>query len=249
MTVHFIDVGQGDSILIDVGETEVLIDGGNRSPGVVTYLKEYVDGELDVMVATHPHADHIGGLIAVLGEFQVEEIWLNGDTSTSKTYQEFMSKVNAEGASIHVAQRGETIDAGILTLLILHPVKPLSKDTNNNSIVLLLSYGRIDFLFTGDAGKETEVAMLTAADRPVPDVEVLKVGHHGSRTASSQDFLAVTRPELAILMAKEGNRYGHPHKEIITALTNIGAKIYGTDTHGTIVITTDGEGYSVETER
>ena len=162
LEVHFIDVGQGDSILIDLGETEVLIDGGGKSPGVVTNLKNCVDGAIEVMVATHPHADHIGGLIAVLDAFEVEEIWLNGDTSTSKTYQEFMSRVSAEDASIHEALRGQSIDVDGLTFHILHPTEPLVGDINNNSIVLRLSYGDIDFLFTGDAEKEAEVSILEA---------------------------------------------------------------------------------------
>jgi competence protein ComEC len=242
-------VGQGDSILVDLGETEVLIDGGDRLPGVVSYLSGYVDGDIEVMVATHPHADHIGGLIAVLDTFTVDEIWLNGDTSTSATYKDFMERVNSEGAEVTVARRGDTIATGGLVFHVLHPVAPLAEETNNNSIVLLLSYGDIDFLFMGDAQQEAEAAMLVAADMPVPDVEILKVGHHGSRTASSPDFLAATKPEVAIYMAGLGNTYGHPHQETLTALSQIGATIYGTDVSGTITVTTNGETYSVSTER
>jgi len=114
LTVHFIDVGQGDAILIDLGDTEVLIDGGGRSPGITAYLEDYVNGSLEVMVATHPHADHIGGLIEVLDDFDVDEIWLNGDAYTSKTYSDFMTRVNAEGAEIEEARIGETIVVGNL---------------------------------------------------------------------------------------------------------------------------------------
>ena len=146
LKVHFIDVGQGDSILIDLGETEVLIDGGGKSPGVVAYLNDYVDGVLEIMVATHPHADHIGGLIAVLDAFEVEEIWHNGDSSTSKTYSQFMSAVSTEGAQVYEGTRGDIIKVGELTFSVLHPVS-LDDATNNNSIVLSLSYGEIDFLF------------------------------------------------------------------------------------------------------
>lgn len=246
LRVHFIDVGQGDSILIDLGETEVLIDGGEKSPGVVPYLEEYVDGPLEVMIATHPHADHIGGLIAVLDTFQVEQIWHNGDTSTSKTYTEFMSAVQSEEAQVHIGRRGDNISAGELTFTILNPTT-LAGTTNNNSIVASLSYGNVDFLFTGDAEQEAEAAMLIASDIPVPEVEILKVGHHGSRTASSKDFLAATSPEVAVYMAGKGNSYGHPHQETLDALTQIGAKIYGTDVNGTIIVTTDGEGYTIQT--
>ena len=247
LSVHFIDVGQGDSILIDLGETEVLIDGGGKSPGVVSYLNHYVEGALEVLVATHPHADHIGGLIAVLDKFEVEEIWLNGDTSTSKTCQEFMSRVNAEGASINEAMRGQSIEEDALSFIILHPTKPLTDDTNNNSIVLRLSYGSIDFLFTGDAEKEAEAGILQSGQTLQADI--LKVGHHGSRTSTSAEFLNTVKPQIAIYMAGKGNRYGHPHQETIDALTKAGAKIYGTDINGTIIITTDGEKFAIDTEK
>jgi len=248
LKVHFIDVEQGDSILIDLGTTEVLIDGGDKSPGVVTYLSDYVDGALEVTVATHPHADHIGGLIAVLNAFEVEEIWHNGELSTSTTYAEFIAAVQAESAVVNIGKRGDRINVGELSFTILNPTT-LDGTTNNNSIALSLRYGDIDFLFTGDAEKEAEASMLISSVVPVPDVEILKVGHHGSRTACSHDFLAATSPEVAIYMAGEGNRYGHPHEETITALTDIGAEIYGTDIHGTIVVTTDGETYTLQLEK
>lgn len=247
LKIHFIDVGQGDSILIDLAETEILIDGGGRSPGVVSYLSAHVDGAIEALVVTHPHADHIGGLIAVLDSFEVEEIWLNGDTSTSKTYQEFMSLVETEDASISEALRGQSIEVDGLTLPILHPVKPLFGDTNNNSVVLRLCYGDIKFLFTGDAEKRAETSILDSA--LVVQAQILKVGHHGSSSSSSTKFLNVVKPEVAIYMAGEGNRYGHPHQETITALLEVGAEIYGTDIHGTIVITTDGETFTLQLER
>ena len=246
--VHFIDVGQGDAILIDLGDTEVLIDGGGRSPGVVSYIDDYIDGTLEVLVATHPHADHIGGLIAVIDTFEVEQIWHNGDTSTSITYSDFMTAAQAEGAEVHEARRGDIISAGELDFTVLNPLT-ISGSTNNNSIVLSLSYGDIDFLFTGDAEREAEADMLVSSIVPVPDVEILKVGHHGSDTASSPDFLAATSPKTAIYMAAEGNSYGHPHEETILALSAIEADIYGTDVCGMIVVTTDGITYEVQTEK
>ena len=247
LSVHFIDVGQGDSILIDLGETEVLIDGGGKSPGVLSYLNHYVEGALEVLVATHPHADHIGGLIAVLDKFDVEKIWLNGDTSTSKTYQEFMRRVNAEGASINEAIRGRSIEKDALSFIILHPIKPLTDDANNNSIVLRLSYGSIDFLFTGDAEKEAEASILQSG-QPL-QANILKVGHHGSKTSTSAEFLNTVKPQMAIYMAGKGNRYSHPYQETIDALTKAGAKIYGTDINGTIIITTDGKKFAIDTEK
>ncbi len=196
LTVHFIDVGQGDAILIDLGDSEVLIDGGDRLPGITSYLEDYVNGSLEVMVATYPHADHIGGLIEVLDDFDVDEVWLNGDTSTSKTYSDFMTRVNAEGAEVEEARKGETIVVGNLVFDVLYPIEPLVNDINNNSVVLMLSYGDIDFLFMGDAEEEAESGMIAAGT--LADIDILKVGHHGSRSSSSLAFLERT-----------GSRYLH----------------------------------------
>ena len=246
LQVHFIDVGQGDAILIDLGATEVLIDAGEKSPGVTDYIEDYVDGHLEVVVATHPHADHIGGLIKVLDEFDVDNVWVNGDEATSKTYTDFMAEANDEGAQVHEARRGDTIVAGTLTFHVLNPIDPLFDNTNDNSIVLSLSYGSIDFIFTGDAEIEAEESMISAGI--LSDIDILKVGHHCSRTASSPAFLNVIKPEVAVYMAAVGNIYGHPHAESLAALQSIGAAIYGTDTLGTIVISTDGTSYSIQTE-
>lgn len=247
LQVHFIDVGQGDSILIDLGSTEVLIDAGDRSPGVTDYIDGYVDGHLEAVVATHPHADHIGGLIEVLDEFDVDNVWYNGDESTSKTYADFMDEADDEGSHIYVARRGDTIVAGTLTFNVINPVDPLFDNTNDNSIVLLLQYGSVDFLFAGDAEVDAEANMISAG--ALNDIDILKAGHHCSRTASSPAFLNIIKPEVAVYMAEVGNTYGHPHPETIAALQSIGATIYGTDTRGTIVISTNGTGYSLQTGR
>ena len=249
LSVHFVDVGQGDSILIDSGTTEILIDGGeaSQSQELILYLQKYVDEPPEVMVATHPHADHIGGLCAVLDNFVVDDVWYNGESCTSATCNKFMSAAQVETPNVHEAKCGDQICAGQLSLNVLNPARPFLDSTNNRSIVLILHYGSVDFLFEGDAEKEAESSMLAAG--LIPDVEILKVGHHGSRTASSEQFLQACQPEVAVYMAGIGNTYGHPHQETITALAGIGAKIYGTDVNGSICITTDGENYSVQLER
>ncbi len=246
LQVHFVDVGQGDAILIDYGTAEVLIDGGDRSPGVVPYLQKYVDGDLEVMVATHPHADHIGGLIDVLQAFQVDKIYWNGETSTSKTYSDFMAQAQAEpGASLQQAKRGNTISVnGSLEFAVLNPPSTLFKDTNNNSIVLKLKHGDVSFLFTGDAENEAETSMLAAGLNV--DTDILKVGHHGSRSSSSVSFLRAVSPQIAVYMAGVGNSYGHPHGETIAALNDVGAKVYGTDIHGTVIVVSDGQKYTLK---
>lgn len=264
--VHFIKMESfGDAILIDVGKTEVLIDGGFPKSGVATYLQNYVDGPLEAMVATHPHPDHIGGLVGVLKKFDVNQIWLNGDIPLEgepyiKLYKIFESLVNAEGASIHEARRGQTIDLGILSFDVLHPdtlvkhknvsleSRPVSM--NNNSIVLRLRYGNISFLFTGDAPKETENKILKAGLEVQADI--LKVGHHASDWSSSEKFLKSVKPKVAVYMAggkqpKQGPK--KPHQKTIAALKKVGAEVCGTTTHGTIIITTDGITYTIETHK
>ena len=259
LSVHFIDVGQGDAILLDAGSFECLIDGGDGKADITNYLKDYVDGNIELVVATHPHADHIGGLISVLDEFNVGGIWLNGDTSTSKTYDDFMGRVNSEdNAVVNVVDQSWNDSWDLcdyfkpnstchLEFDILNPSDTLFNDTNDNSIVILATWGNVSFLFTGDAEQEAESSMISAG--VLKDVDILKVGHHASRTATSQPFLDIVKPEVAIYMAGVGNTYGHPHAETITKLNDIGAEIYGTDVNGTITVTTDGVTYTIQTEK
>ena len=248
LQVHFINVGQGDAILIDYGTVEVLIDGGETSPGVVPYLRKYVDGDLEAMVATHPHADHIGGLIDVLRSFQVDNIYWNGETATTKVYSDFMALAKAEPkALLQQLKRGDTINVDGLAFAVLNPPGPSFKETNDNSIVLKLKYGDTRFLFEGDAQQEAESSMLAAGLNMAADI--LKVGHHGSRSASSMPFLKAVSPQIAVYMAGINNSYGHPHAETLAALNQIGAQIYGTDIHGTIEVSTDGQKYTLTTEK
>lgn len=244
--VHFIDVGQGDSILIDLEEFEILIDGGGRNSGVADYIDTYVDGTLEVVVATHPDADHIGGLIEVFNSFVIGKLWHTGGTKTTQVYDDFQTAFQAEGCQIRTLTSGDTLSFSYLVFEVYHPAS-LTGSTNNQSIVLYLDYGEVDFLFTGDAEQEAEVSMITAG--LLSDIEIFKVGHHGSSSSSSIAFLDILKPEVAIYMAGEGNGYGHPHHETLVALTSIDAEIYGTDIHGTIVIITDGVDYEVDLEK
>jgi beta-lactamase superfamily II metal-dependent hydrolase len=281
LKVHFIKTTKMcDAILIDLGESEILIDGGLPNSGVSEYIKDHVDGSLEVMVATHPHHDHVGGLIKVLNTFDVKEIWVNGDdlklspetirsspnpeafSKIVKIVQIFTSLVNKEGASVHVARRGQTRDIGILSFSVLHPhtllsYSPSQKFTsifptmNANSIVLRLRYGNITFLFTGDALKKAEANILEAGLGV--QVDILKVGHHGSKNASSPRFLKSVMPEVAVYMGNgiKNPKLGpkKPHPDTVAALKEIGSKVYGVDTHGTIIITTDGKTYTIDTEK
>jgi competence protein ComEC len=240
VTVHFIDVGQGDSIFIDTSNMNVLIDASysSASSTVLDYLDDLNITHIHLMIATHAHADHIGGLVGVLNSaITIDEVIINNQTHTSITYTNFITL--AQTHTITVAQRGQTI---ILTetpnLTVLNPTQPLEfGDLNDNSIVVKLQAGNTSFLFTGDAEEDAEQSMIDVGVNLQSDV--LKVGHHGSHSFTTQAFLDLVSPSYAIISAGEGNTYGHPHNETIQKLLTKGATIYGTITSGTIIAQTD----------
>lgn len=248
LQVHFIDVGQGDSILIQSpdGKT-MLIDGGERSPGVVSYLNKLGVKLIDVIVATHPHSDHIGGLVEVLQRSNVGEVWINGQPHTTKVFEDFLIAIDKSGAKYHEAKRGEVIELGAVRFQVLHPGPALVQDMNGNSIVLRLAYGDISFLFMGDANFASEADMLAA--RQEVKATVLKVGHHGSATSSSTSFLKAVAPQVAVYSAGRGNSYGHPTPQAIARLRQTGTQIYGTDVNGTIKVTTNGKTLDMHPDR
>lgn len=248
LRVHFVDVGQGDSILIQAPDGKTgLIDGGEANTGIVQYLQMLGISHLDFVLATHPHSDHIGGLVQVLQVIPVDVVYTNGMMHTTLTYEHFLDAISESRAEYVELKRGDAISLGWLTFEVLSLVPNNDEDLNNGSLVLRLVYGKVSFLFTGDAEVAAEESMLSSG----LDLTaiILKVAHHGSRTSSTPAFLAQVKPEVAIYTAGIGNDFGHPHTETIAALTALGAKIYGTDVNGTIIVTTNGSGYSIETEK
>ncbi|MBZ0320254.1 MAG: MBL fold metallo-hydrolase [Anaerolineae bacterium] len=244
LRVHFIDVDQGDSILIIAPDgATALIDGGYDNGMALAYLQQQGITHIDVMIATHPHADHIGGLVQVMQAMSVGEIWTNGAIHTTSIFESFIDTIADQKIPYHEAEVGTTVQAGDLELKALYS-KPNAADLNDTSLVLHLSYGTISFLFTGDAEYAAEMEMLQTVADQLP-AQILKVGHHGSYTSSSPAFLTAVQPEVAIYSAGRNNDYGHPHQETITNLINAGATIYGTDVHGTVVVETDGSRYLV----
>lgn len=248
LTVHYIDVGQGDAILVQSPDgRNMLIDGGDKSPGVVGYLKDKGINELDVVVLTHPHADHVGGLVDVMRRIPVKQVWNNGSASTSPTYISFLTAIRSSNAIYNDARRGGSIPLGNLTFSILHPTDAESKDLNDDSIVLRLQHGAVSFLFTGDATSDSEKSMLAAGQ--VTQTTILKLGHHGSRTSSSAPFVKTVLPKATVYMAGQGNDYYHPHPETLGTMAEIKADVFGTDVNGTVVITSDGQSYTVTPQK
>jgi competence protein ComEC len=251
LTAHFLDVGQGDSILLQFDEKNVLIDGGTQDmgPRVETYLRNHGVSSLDLLVSTHPHEDHIGGLITILKDFPVKQVLYSGQPHSSQNYENFLTLVDQKNISYNVAQRGQKINLDPnLKIEVLSPPKTLFQDDlNQNSIVLKVTYNKVSFLFMGDAGFEAENSLISLGYDLKSDV--LKVGHHGSSSASSSAFLAKVKPAISIIEVGAGNDYGHPTKKTLKALQSTGSKIYRTDTNGSIVITTDGLSYSLITQK
>jgi len=245
LQVHFIDVGQGDAILILAPDGKVaLIDGGDSGSGVLQYLRAKGVQRLDLMVATHPHADHIGGLVDVLQALPVDEVVTNGQPHTTRTYERFLDAIAATGAVYTEVKRGDTLQLGVLTFDVIHPRGPTGQNLNDQSIVLRLVHSNVAFLFTGDAERDAETSILSSSQNI--QAHVLKIGHHGSQSASSHAFLAAVQPQVSVYSCGAGNSYGHPHSETLAALTGVGSIIYGTDVNGTVVVTSDGSVYKVE---
>ncbi len=256
LTVAFLDIGQGDSILIrSPNGMTMLIDGGNSDRDanevILPKLHDWGAGQLDVMVATQPDADHIGGLPAVLENFPVANVALTGQVHTTQVYERFLTAIRDSGVNAVQVRTGTTIPFDpALQLEVLGPEDRFVQDPNdrnNASIVIKMTYGQVSFMFTGDAeGQEEGVILASGADLRST---VLKVGHHGSRTSTGEDFLAAIDPQIGVISAGAGNQYGHPHQEVLDRLNQFGVRVYRTDQSGTITITTEGSTIDVVTDR
>lgn len=243
LAVHFIDVGQGDSEFIQLpnGET-MLIDAGESDAGetVVSYLQSLSVSTINYVVATHPHSDHIGGLPDVFDAFDIEKIFMPDAVSDSYIFEILLDKIEAEGCETVRAANGVTAVDDKENKLLAEFIAPVSdeyENLNNYSAVLKLEYNENSFLFMGDAETPVEKEILKNG---ISDIDVLKVGHHGSKTSSSSEFINTVSPHHAVFEVGYGNSYGHPHKEVLERYEKLGADILRTDEMGTIIISSDG---------
>ena len=248
LKVHFLDVGQGDSIFIELPTNEtILIDASikDASDKIIKYLKEENVSKIDYVFATHPHSDHIGGMSAVIKAFDIGQIYMPKAVTTTKTYENLLLTIKYKNLKIKTAKAGNTIiDTDDLKLVVLAPNQDSYESLNNYSIVLKLTYKEKSFLFMGDAEtlSEKEITGDVEAD-------VLKVGHHGSRTSTSQAFLNKVNPSYAVISVGLNNDYKHPHQEVLDRLEKKNIKIYRTDQNGDIIFTTDGYNIDVKVEK
>lgn len=245
VTVHFLDVGQGDSEFIELPEGKcMLIDASTAEYGddIVSTVQSLGYNKIDFLVATHPHADHIGGMAQVIESLDIGEIYMPKAVSTSKTFENFLETVSDNNLQITTATAGKMICSySNLTAKFLAPVSDSYDDLNNYSAVVKITYGDNSFLFMGDAENLAENEML-ANDSYLLEADVLKVGHHGSSSSTGIEFLQAVNPQYAVISCGEGNSYGHPHRETLDLLNSLKVKIFRTDTDGSITVICDGSG-------
>lgn len=257
LTVHFIDVGQGDSEFVELPDGKcLLIDGGMPEAGekVVSYIQSLGYTRIDYLVASHPHEDHIGGLLDVFDAFEIGELWAPDLSANTATYEAFLDKVEASGVPTHEAKAGETITSGDgWQVEVLGPVPGSTAGAdwedsdsdylNNRSAIIRITDGEKVFLFTGDACTDRIVEAYDG------HVDVLKAGHHGSKTSTNEWLVRHLTPSIAVLSYGVGNDYGYPKQNVLDALSDGGCTIYGTGANGTVTIRCDGTSLEVSCEK
>ena len=246
LSVHFIDVGQGDCIYINQGEYNMLIDAGNNEDGekLVSYLKSLNVNGFDYVIGTHPHEDHIGGMDDIINNFEIENYYMPDKLSTTKTFEDVLDALDAKGLSYNVPKIDDEFKLGDATFKVIYSGDD-TNDINDSSIVLKMTYGDNTFLFTGDATSNVEEIILNKDIKS----DVLKVAHHGSSYSSTTEFLDKVDPKYAIISVGTNNSYNHPASITLQKLSNRDIKVYRTDLDGTIIFTSDGTNLSVQTKK
>lgn len=250
LEVHFIDAGQADATLLrhDDGEEDfsILYDTGDwRQTDVVSYLHDEELDTIDILIGSHPHADHIGQMDLILNEFDVNEVWMSGDDHSSATYERVLDAIEDSDAIYDEPRSGDAFQVGDIDINIINP-ETLTGDLHEGSLSMRISFGDHSFVFTGDAETQTEQEIIDRHSDLTSTV--LHLGHHGSHTSTSENFLSAVAPEYAIISAGDDNSYGHPHSEVVDRINQHDIKSYGTYVHGTIRFHSDGKNLDIETE-
>lgn len=259
LVIHFLDVGQGESELIQLpdGET-ILIDSGDRGSPTVDLLRKYGVKEINLMIATHPHSDHIGEMRDIMGAFKVREFWDSGFNHTTRTYGDMLQEIKDEGIKFATPKRGETRTFGPVLIEVLNPSNELPDDNPNNaSIVVRLSFGQKKFLFTGDAeiyeaaGKPSAWKQMLESEKDKLHADLLKSAHHGSSNGTTRNVLDAVRPAIMTISCAAGNDYHHPHPKVMRMLEQDQnrIKVYRTDLEGTLTATCDGNDIEMSSDR
>ena len=250
--IHYLDVGQGDAIYIKANNKDILIDAGPKSDSekLMTQLKKLNIDDFEIVIATHPHEDHIGGMTEVFKLYDVKSFYMSDKTHITKTFTNMMKAVSDEGLKVNILKSGDYIDlGGGARFDVYSPIGKNYEELNDYSPIMKLTYGNNKFMFTGDAEVLSEEEVLSKYSASELKSDVLKVGHHGSTTSTSDAFLDAVNPTYAVISLGVDNSYGHPHKEIINKLNNSKIKTYRTDLSGQITITSDGNNIDILTEK
>ena len=245
--VHFFDVGQGDAIYIRTpAQQDILIDGGPDS-SVLAKLGQampFYDRKIELMILTHPHADHVEGLVDVLKRYEVEQVLYTGIDYKSATYDEWQRLITAENIPTKIARARQVVKLGPARIDVLFPDRDTEgktiKNLNNSSVVGRLIFGQNSFMLTGDAEQEVEKSLLDQYSGDMLKSNVFKAGHHGSDTSNMKDFVAVVNPEIAVISVGEGNKHKHPAESTLQTFADLGAEIYRTDQDGDVECWVDG---------
>lgn len=245
LKIYYLNVGQADSILIQNQNKNMLIDAGNNGDGdnIVKYLKELQINKIDILVGTHPHEDHIGGLDDIINSFEIGTIYMPKVATTTKTFEDVLDAIESKELKVTTPEIDSEFSLGDLKFKILWTSDD-EDNLNSSSIVLKMTFDELSYIFAGDAEAAEEKEIIKSGYNI--EAQVLKLGHHGSSTSSSEEFLDKVSPSIAIIMTGERNSYGHPHKEVLERLEARNIKVYRTDTYGTILITSDGKSNKVE---
>ncbi len=242
LNVHFLNVGQADATLITFADHAMLIDAGNNDDyePILNYIQQKQGiSQLDYVIGTHPHEDHIGSMDAVIDTLDVEEVLLPDVAANTKTFEDLLTSIDNKGLEITIPEPGQEYALGDASFTILGPIRDYGENLNDWSIALKLTYGTTSFLFTGDAENDAEADLIKSGLDLSADV--YQAGHHGSSTSSSESFLDVVHPQYAVISCGAGNDYGHPHEETLDLFASRQITWFRTDEQGTIVASSDGE--------
>jgi len=251
IAVHFIDVGQGNAVLIQQGSQTMLIDAGDNhmSDRVVRYLKNQGIEKVDYLIGTHPHADHIGGMEDVIDGFKIGTIIIPDVAHTTQTFENMLLAVERNDLKLTKPFVGDTYSLGEAKATIVAPNSSGYNNLNDYSVGIRIDFGSRSFLFTGDAERPSEEEMTNNHSILSLDVDVLLIPHHGSNSSSTAAFLEAASAKYGVIQVGEDNRYGHPHPEVLERLNSFDMEIYRNDLHGTVIVTSDGEHIQIETEK
>lgn len=244
LRIHYVDVGQGDSIIVEQNGHYMLIDAGTNAceNDLISYIDSLNITKFDYIIATHAHEDHIGSMDAVINKYDVEKVLFSKHTTTTKTFENFVIAVKNRGLQLYAPNVNDEFIFQNSRFIVLAPNSQKYDDINNYSIVIKLVYGKTSYLFTGDSEELSESEMLN--NNLDLSADVLKIAHHGSKSSTSQQFLNRVSPKYAIISVGKDNNYGHPTQNIINRLISNNIDIYRTDELGTIILTSDGKNIS-----